>query len=260
MLQDLRKHTFNFFDQEKITRDLKSASLIEAELFPKIPVLKGLDVAILMCPAEQITGDCYDVLNLNNRNSLLYIADVAGHGMPAGLVSGIMNFLVYTLVQFYNSPKEIIVAANRILRQKIKTNIFITSVLANWDNKLNKLTYVQAGHEQIIHYQAQKRKAYLLPYGGIALGMISDIEKILVEQEVELAPDDVLFLYTDGIPEAWNARNQVVGMNKFLEIIEKKSVLANSALISQAVLNEIHEFMGDSKQKDDMTLIVLRKE
>jgi sigma-B regulation protein RsbU (phosphoserine phosphatase) len=87
--------------------------------------------------------------------------------------------------------------------------MFATALLVRWDRKTKSLKYCNAGHEQILSYRAKKKEVELVPRGGMALGMMPNIDKLLKEQELQISKGDVFVLYTDGIPEAWKNSKEI---------------------------------------------------
>ena len=259
MLNSLKKNTFDFFDHEKMFRDLEKVSLLENRLFPQKPFLPGLQIEVSMLPAEKIGGDCYDILQVDDNKSLLYLSDVAGHGIPASLVVGIMNFVFYTLSHYTKDPKEILNQANRILKAKTREEVFVTTVMCNWDHEAQRFSYIQAGHEKIIHYKAKRKKAYLCSPGGVALGLVNDISVMLQEHELSLEKGDIVFLYSDGIIEASNSKNEFFGLHRLLKVVEKTATVSNLSYMNDAIIDEVKCFDSGGKQKDDMTVITMRK-
>jgi serine phosphatase RsbU (regulator of sigma subunit) len=118
---------------------------------------------------------------------------------------------------------------------------------------------VNAGHEQMIHYHAKDKKVTLTPAGGLALGMFQDVGKLLKLQEVEMEKDDVLVMYSDGIPESWKNEKEMYGMGRFKRAVNDYSDLPSAIAIRNALLADVKEFSGKYKQMDDITLIVLKK-
>jgi len=257
MLNPLKKNTFNFFDQEKMLKDIQAVCEIEQALVPSCPSILGLDISVQSLPAEVIGGDCYDVFSLDEQNVMMYLSDVTGHGIPAGVVVAVMNFLIFTLSKYHKNAKEILSLANTILKERTKANMFITTVMCNWNAEKNLFQYVQAGHPQIIHYQAKKKKVELCASGGVALGMVDDISGVLEEREICLEKGDSLVLYSDGITEMKNCQKEFFGLDRLMEAVEKKQSLEGAEVMVKAILSEVRGFQGKAVQEDDVTLMVM---
>lgn len=136
--------------------------------------------------------------------------------------------------------------------------MFMTMVMASWNKKTKKVTFTQAGHDPIVHYRASSKDVAELSVGGMALGMIPDLSKVVKPDSVALKKDDVLVLYTDGIPEAWQTETESYGMDRLKESINKNSTLKTAQQIHDAILKDVYDFMGEYPQADDITLIVVK--
>ncbi len=258
MAVDLDNSTKALVYKERVAKELELAQKIQADLIPKkLPELKGVDVSAGLVPAEEIGGDVYDFLQRDENNVMFYVGDVTGHGVPSGILGSIANAMFYSNVK---NPilKDVIIEVNRVLKAKSLANMFITLCLLNWDNTNKALTYVNAGHEQMLHFNAQTGDVTLLKGGGIALGMFPDVSKMVEEQVAQFGPGDVILLYTDGIPEAWKNEKENYGVDRFKSTLQQFASLPTATEIRNSILKNVKEFMGDYKQMDDITLIVLK--
>lgn len=260
MAQDLEKSTQDLVEKEKMTRELELAGEIQKELLPTdLPQIKNIDIAASLVSATEVGGDCYDFLTLDENNLIFYIGDVTGHGVPAGLVSAINNALVPAFMEQYKTTQELIVHLNKLMKAKTRPNVFLTMVMAHWHVVEGKLGFTQAGHDPILHFKANDQSVNELSTGGMALGMIEDISKVVKTDEVSMEVDDVVVLYTDGIPEAWKNETENYGMDRFKESVASNSKLATAQEIHDGIIKDVREFMGNFPQADDITLIVVKK-
>lgn len=256
---ELEKSTKALVYKERVAKELELAAAIQKDLLPKnIPQVAGLDIAAGLIPAEEIGGDCYDFIQTDSENLLMYLGDVTGHGVPSGIVVSIANALIYNYAGS-SDMKSILINVNRILKQKTSSNMFITLVMLNWNRLLQKLTYVSAGHEQMIHYHAKEKKITLVPSNGIALGITLDIQKHLQEESLNLEPGDSLIIYSDGIPESWRNQHEIYGHSRLKRAVNEYSDLPSAMAIRNALLADVKEFSNGYKQMDDITLIVLKR-
>ncbi|MBD3270186.1 SpoIIE family protein phosphatase [Candidatus Peregrinibacteria bacterium] len=259
MAADLQESTKALVYKERVGKELELAKEIQKSIIPKsIPRVSGIDISAGLIPAEEIGGDCYDFLSVDEHNMLFYLGDVTGHGVPSGIVVSIANALFYTFAGT-KPMNEILADVNKVLKEKTVANMFITLVLLNWDQMNQKMTYVSAGHEQIIHYKASTGEVSLLPAGGLALGMIKDIQKTLKIRDIDLDRGDVLVLYSDGIPEAWQNDKLMYGMERFQKIVAEYGRFETALAIRNALLADVHMFRKGYKQMDDITTIVIKR-
>lgn len=261
MAEDLEISTQQIVEKEKLTRELELAGQIQKELLPtELPKVKNLDLAASLVSAEEVGGDCYDFLMMDEDNLIFYIGDVTGHGVPAGLVSAINNALVPAFMEHYHTTQDLIIHLNHLLKEKTRPNVFMTMVMAHWHVPDGKLGFTQAGHDPILHYKAANGTVSESSTGGMALGMIEDVSKIVRTDYLELSPNDVAVLYTDGIPEAWKTDTENYGMDRLKESIIKNSQMSTTAQeIHDGIIKDVREFMGDYPQADDITLIVAKR-
>jgi serine phosphatase RsbU (regulator of sigma subunit) len=246
--------------KERVTSELKIAATIQQQLIPKVlPKIAGMDVSAGILPAEEIGGDMYDFLQTSDGKMLFYLGDVTGHGVPAGIVSSIASALFYGYSNEVDL-KKIIINVNRVLKARTLTNMFMTLCLIQWDDLTKKFSYVNAGHEQLIHYKAKEKKAVLTPHGGIALGMLPDISKVIKIEELDFEVGDYLVVYSDGIPEAWRNKDEMYGEERLQNAVSNFGNDLQTALaMKEAILADVKQFCGDYKQMDDITIIVLKR-
>jgi len=259
MAEDLDKSTKALVYKERVAKELELAQKIQQGNIPKeIPKMDGLDISAGIVPAEEIGGDVYDFITKDDQNTLFYIGDVTGHGVPSGIVGSIANAMFFS---YSSEPdlKKLMVNVNKVLKAKSPANMFITLCLLNWHGGNKNLSYVNAGHEQIIHFNGKNQAVELLKGGGIALGMFPDISKMIEEQVVPLEVGDSIVLYSDGIPEAWKNEKENYGMDRFKSTVQQYGNLESATAIRNAILQNVKDFMGNYKQMDDITIMVVKR-
>ncbi len=246
--------------QARVTHELSLAKKIQTQILPKaVPKVSGLDIAAGIIPAEEIGGDIYDFLWPTEGKLRMYLGDVTGHGVPAGIVSSLANALFYGF-RDESSLKELLVKVNAVLKAKTLPMMFMTAAVLDYELGSGKCSYVSAGHEQIVHYKAALGRAELLPAGGLALGMMVEVGQHIVEREIDLAAGDFLVVYSDGIPEMWKSKDEVYGMARFIEAVGKFGVLDSALAIQEAILADVKQFSAGYPQMDDVTLLVIKKQ
>lgn len=260
MARDLQASLSARVYQERIARELELAGNIQKQIIPKqIPHAPGIDIAANLWAAEEIGGDMYDFLYLNEDRLMMYLGDVTGHGVPAGIVSSIANALFFG---FYlgGDLKQIMVEVNRVFVAKTMPNIFMTLCLMDWTISTQKFRYISAGHEQIVHYVASQNNTILEPSGGIAIGMIKNLQHHVKVQEVNFNIGDYVVIYSDGIPEAWQDEKTSYGMDRLVQKVNQFAQIAKTAQeLQDMLLLDLKEFMGDYPQMDDVTIMVIKR-
>lgn len=262
MAGDLEVSTKAMIEREKIGRELELAAKIQRQIIPKeVPKIEGLEIATALIPAEEVGGDCYDFIPVSDDKTIIYLSDVTGHGVPSGLVVSIANALMYGFAGT-GSIKDLLIQVNTILKKKTSQNMFMTLLMLQYQIQKNaapKISMVSAGHPEMLHYSARTGEVTGEKGGGIALGMVPDIGKLLTEREVSIEKGDVLVMYSDGIPEAGSESGKMFGDEAFKQLLKKAATLPTCEAIKDAIVSEVKAFMGSSKQLDDITLIVMRQ-
>ncbi|MFA4891619.1 MAG: PP2C family protein-serine/threonine phosphatase, partial [Candidatus Gracilibacteria bacterium] len=187
--------------------------------------------------------------------------DVTGHGIPACIVGAIANSLFYS----YSGVKDlktIVRDVNVVLKKKMMANMFMTTCLLKWEASRSVLSYVNAGHEPILCYSAKSGQVMEGDKGGLALGMIADLGNVK-EVGINMQVGDVVVIYSDGIVEAWKNEKETYGMDRLkktvLTVSKAKKGTATATEIKDAILADVAKFTAGYKQRDDVTLIVVKR-
>jgi phosphoserine phosphatase RsbU/P len=247
---------------ERKNTELAIAAEIQQSFLPDtITQIEGYDIAARSVMAKEVGGDFFDVIPLEvvplGRDRLgIMIADVSGKGIPAALFMALSRIVVRVNATWYGErPAAAIRDANTIIARDSKSGMFVTLYYGLLDSSTRTLTYVNAGHNPPIHLHAADGTLDELPATGIAMGVLDDAQ--YSQQTVEMAPGDILVLYTDGITEAENAALEMFGTGRLEKIIIASGGLAANA-ICQQILDAVKAFTGDHPQSDDITLMVIR--
>lgn len=259
MAEDLEKSVEAKMFQAKVGKELELAANIQKQLLPKeMPKIAGLDLAAGLITADEVGGDIYDFFTPDGQNFYGYVGDVTGHGVPASLVVSVANALFHSYAEL-KDPKQILIKANKIIKEKTTANMFITLVLWHWDSVAQKLNVVNAGHEVPLKFTASSVKTDEMQKGGLALGMMPDISALMKDQFVELATGDCVIFYTDGIPETWRNDKEQYGMPEFKRVVTQSCDLPTAEAIKIALLADVKQWAQGYEQKDDITVMVLKR-
>ena len=254
-------------EKKRLEEELRIAHEIQMSLLPQGPLrMPGLSVATLCVPAREVGGDYYDFLPLDRHRLGLLVADVSGKGTSAALYMAELKGLVLSLSRIHSSPRELLVAANRLIAEHLDARSFITMTYAILDLDARTMTYARAGHTPLIHVPgpgARSRQAQVLAPDGLVLGLKIDagemFERLLEEETIPLRAGDLYLFFTDGITEAMNDRDDCFGEQRLARLVEEHANLPPTEL-RERVLGEIAAFVGDAPQHDDMTMILLKIE
>ncbi|MBI2453231.1 SpoIIE family protein phosphatase [Candidatus Peregrinibacteria bacterium] len=259
MAKDLESSVKAKIYKERVAKELEMAAKIQKELLPKrIPDIPGLDIAAGLIPALEIGGDCFDFIRASKNDTLMYIGDVTGHGVPSGIIVAIANAVLYSLVNI-DDMKEILIRTNQILQAKAGPNMFLTMLMLRWNSLQKSLFYISAGHEKMIHIDSKDKTLSLLEGGGMALGMLANIAPLLKERKVDFRPGDMLVLYSDGITEARSRGGKIYGLERLKDVLKINIHLQSAEAMKNVILSDVKDFTHGGKQSDDITILVIAR-
>lgn len=246
--------------KERVTKELEIAAHIQMDLLPKTKLeLPTLDLAGGLDPATEIGGDAFDFIPMDNGDHLIYLGDVSGHGVPAGMISSIANALLYSM-RHETDLKTIGVRLNSVIQKKSSENMFMTMALTKWNPEASVLTCANAGHLPVLYYDSKNKKVVEIKIPGIALGMIDDLTGHINTQDLKLSPGDMVVLYSDGFPEAQNERGEQYGMQRLRRIVQQAGDdLMTAEGIKNAVFADVMQFIGNREHLDDITIVVMKR-
>lgn len=260
MAADLKEHLDELqrttAEKERYAKELEIAKGIQQSFLPDAaPEITGVEIAAKNVPALEVGGDFYDFIPLGKDRWGLVIADVSGKGVPAALFMALSRTLIRASTLANADPSVAIGHANQLICEDSKTSMFVTLFYAILDSKAMTLDYVNAGHNPPLLLKGTSSAVVLLKAKGIALGVTDEVD--LQSVRVDLRPGDVLVLYTDGVTEAINDREEEFGEDRLLRVIMENRALPAGEILEK-ILAAITAFAGDRPQHDDITLMVLR--
>ena len=246
---------------DKITmkRDLEIAREIQTWLVPsQAPEVAGADIAFATRPQNSVAGDYYDAFYPDPENKerlVVVIADVAGKSVPAALLMATLQASLRTIAGEGVPVAELATRLNRYAAAySLDGRRFTTAVLCEYEPATRRLTYVNAGHNPPIVRRANGAFESL-ETGGLPLGI-----KIGAEYQtatLELRPGDALILFTDGVVEAFNESGEEFGNSRWLGAIRNLPDW-NAQETLQLLMKRVDEFVGATRQSDDITCLVFR--
>jgi serine phosphatase RsbU (regulator of sigma subunit) len=244
----------------RINAELDLAWRIQSGFLPReLPDMPGWQLAALLIPSRETSGDFYDVIPLPNSQFGLLVADVSGKGMGAALFMVLSRTLIRTYAgQHYEHPEEVLAVANRRILTDIHTDQFVTAFYGVLDPRTGRLTYCNAGHNPPWHFQARHNHAVQeLHRTGMPLGILAEAQ--WEQKAVDLLPGDTLILYSDGVTEAQNGQDEFFGEERLLEAA-RVSLGRPAREQHAALLARLQQFAGDAEQFDDITLAVVTRQ
>jgi serine phosphatase RsbU (regulator of sigma subunit)/HAMP domain-containing protein len=252
----LREENLRLGTELNVARQIQQMILPKPQELDQIP---DLDIAGYMQPTDEVGGDYYDVL-LTDGVVTIGIGDVTGHGLESGLLMLMAQTSVRTLKEVKEcDPVQFLSTLNRTLYRNIQrmgSGRNLTLAILNYaDGRL----HISGQHEETLVVRTSGRVERIDTIDlGLPIGLIDDIDEFIGQTLVELQPGDGVVLYTDGIPEAFNANKQPYGMERLCHVISCHwSYPAET--VKQAIIDDVEAFIGSQKVFDDITLLVLKK-
>ena len=246
-------------EKERIGAELSIATQIQADMLPRIfpafPERSEFDLYASMTPAKEVGGDFYDFFLVDDDHIGLVMADVSGKGVPAALFMVIAKTLIKNRAQLGESPAEILNHVNEQLCEGNEAQLFVTVWLAIVELSTGRGLAANAGHEHPAVRRGDGNYELVVYRHSPAVAAMEGMR--FKEHPFELAPGDMLFVYTDGVPEATDANNELFGTDRMLEALNRDPDAAPEELL-QNVRDDINAFVGDAPQFDDITMLSFR--
>lgn len=248
-------------DRVVMKRDLQIAREIQTWLLPGAPPqIPGLVVAYATRPANTVAGDYYDVFprpgRINQENRVvLAVADVAGKSIPAAMLMATFQASLKTLSTAQVALPELACNMNRYACSNSQGGLrFTTAFLAEYDPARRTVDYINAGHNNPILRRASGQ-IERLDVGGLPFGIQPEVK--YESATVTLSPGDWLIIFTDGLVEAENARQDEYGEARLLAAIEAGKLVAPTEML-KGLMAELDLFVGNTPQHDDVTCMLLK--
>lgn len=242
-------------EQARIKKEMELASEMQALLFPSnLPNNKHIEVAATYISNQEVGGDYYDFILLNENEIVFCIADVSGKGVSAALLMSNFQATLRVLAKSTSSLIKLVHELNRAVLSTAKTEKFITAFIGKYNYNTNELIYINAGHNPPIILENNELKE--LKEGTTVLGMFKELPA-LEEGKIIVKKQAVLLCYTDGITEQTNNKSIEFGTSRLTKIL-KENKLESISNILEGVIQSLSSFKQDENYTDDITLLGLR--
>ena len=250
-LENARMHQ-TLLEKQRLVKDMEFARTVQESFLPQTPPeLPGYRFSAHYTPALEVGGDFYDFIPLDERRMGIVIGDVSGKGVPAALSMAKLGSDMRTLAFTEPSPADALAKLNDLLAGRSRRGMFATLLYIELDASAGTMVLSNAGHLPPIIRKADGRLEKVAKAGGAPLGMLPGMR--FGQETVELEAGSTVVLYTDGIVEAMNGKEELYGYDRF-EILLKKGP-ADPGRLREAVIGDVNRFTGLSPQHDDMTMV-----
>lgn len=235
--------------------ELEEGQKVQRALMPtEIPVLEGWDIMLYTCSANEVSGDLVDFLRINQNRIAITIADVAGKGLSAALLTAKLQSTIRAYAEESNKLSELAKKTNHVFCRDGLPKLFASMIYLEINPISNEIKLVNAGHFPPLILN--KEGINELPKGDAALGLIDNLN--YNDNRIELFSNDIFVAYSDGVIESKNEYNFFYGKERLLNLLNHHKHLSASE-IGRKILEDVNKFRGDVKANDDLSFLILKK-
>ena len=252
-------------ERKQLDLDLSIASGIQQMLLPShSTVFPGLDLDARYAPAQRVGGDLFDVIVLSPTRLGVAVADVSGKGIAASLYMAVCRTNLRQIAPRHISPAQTLVDLNRTMGADIRGDLYVTVLYAVIDVQLSQVTFARAGHELPLFARRDPATGnyltHLVRSEGMPVGLVPDeLFASAIEDRVEAFDvGDTLVLYTDGVTEAPNEEETEFSSARLADVVRARHT-RSAREINDGVLESVRRFSGDVPQRDDLTLVTVKR-
>jgi len=246
-------------EKKSFEKELEITSSMQKAILPSISIShSSFKLGFISRPAKIMGGDFYDFESLSENEFTFLIADVSGKSLPAALFMAVTSSIVRTLNQSKLAPAQLLYRANDMIYKNSQSGMFVTLFLTSLNTTTRELKFSSAGHNEQFVYRGSEGKFIFLEAKGGPLGVInSSLHGEFTEGSMILQEGDLVVLYTDGIVEAINSKEEEFGLDRFQELIKKLAEYDPQEIVDR-VYKEVNRFAGEEPQFDDFTLLIIK--
>ncbi len=247
---------------QRMEGELEVAQTIQKAMLPKVfpPFFDRRDLNIygIVDPAKEIGGDLYDFYVRHNK-LFFCVGDVSGKGVPAALVMATTRSLFRSITAHEEEPDAIVRKMNRALCDQNEQNMFLTLFLGVLDCRTGELAYCNAGHNAPVYVPFGHESRAIDVVANLPMGIEPEFE--FRAQKMQMAKNDLFFLYTDGLNEAENKRHEQYGEERMMKHLEKcRTLIADLSprRVVEEMQADVVRFVDGAQQSDDLTMLAIR--
>jgi sigma-B regulation protein RsbU (phosphoserine phosphatase) len=249
-------------EEQRMERDLEMARQVQLRLMPpQPPKLERAEFAAEFNAARSIGGDIYDFLDYGPGRVAVAVGDVSGKAAPAALYAALVSGILRSLAAQHLSPAALLAALNDQLQERRLDSQYVTMLVAIWDDSNQTIQIANAGSVQPLFVSLTSSGSRTsvdvktIKAEGFPLGLFPDVE--YEEFTLSTRTGDLLVFFSDGIPDAENAKGDMFGTERLIKVL-KSQRQPTAASVVQAILKAVTDFQSGTEHFDDETLVVLR--
>lgn len=261
MRTKLKRSARQLESKSRMEGELAAAAAIQRALLPtRAPVIKGFDLASAFFPANEVSGDYYDFIPIDDRHIAMVVADVSGKGVAAAMHANTLRILLRNRPELLHRPTELCCALNQNLNRDMPANQFLTMSYLVLDFINAEAAYVSAGHEPIVVSSLRRpRSLFLKPRGYPFCRPLADAFADRIQEErFPIHTGDMFFIYTDGLTDVTNKNGEPFGEQRLYGLVERFNKLDPQSFLN-AIMGQVRIFKGDVHQPDDITMIAFKR-
>lgn len=242
--------------QKRVESELDLARRVVESLLPRaFPLIEGFDIYGTTMPVREVGGDYFDFLDSVSDRLGILVADVSGKGLAAALIMVTFRAYIHATIINELAMRVVMGRVNRLVHETTDGERFITTFYGLIDPEHKRLLYINAGHNPPLLLRADGTKK-LLDESGLPLGVFADSR--YSESVIEFRSGDILTLYTDGVTEARNLRDETFGVERLEKIVREASHL-RAHEICEAIIKAVHEYSAEvGGPEDDLTISIIK--
>jgi sigma-B regulation protein RsbU (phosphoserine phosphatase) len=247
-------------EKKKLDHEIEVAREIQRILLPsEAPQMDGFNCAALNIPAQQVSGDYFDFIQVDATHWGVAVADVSGKGIPASIIMAMCRSVLRSKAEGNASPAQVLRAVNRQLYPDIREDMFITMIYMVLDAS-GKLTLARAGHEAALWCRDHFKRIETIEAPGMALGIdAGDVfDEVIKDVTVILSPLDTVVVYTDGINEALDDDGNEFGQEQLKAVLRAAGPRSVDFLV-KTIVDRVQNFSSGHPQNDDITLAAVQR-
>ncbi|QUV84519.1 SpoIIE family protein phosphatase [Chloracidobacterium aggregatum] len=243
--------------RQRLQAEVALAARIQASMLPQCePLIAGFEVAGLSRPAEDIGGDYYDYINVGEERLAVVIGDASGHGISSGLLMALAKGALFNQLGISPDPVHVMQTLNKLIHENGTRRDLMTFCYTLLDVPTGHITIANAGHPYPMVYCAATKTVHSLEGGAYPLGVRPMLGRLPILTHV-LNPQDVLVMYSDGIPELKNRTGNYFGYDG-LEAVIHRHVHLPARELCETIVEKALTFASGSIPEDDITVVVVK--